>query len=419
MKKRLALAALTATVLVVACSPAQDRLWFGGTFDEARSVAAERDTLVMVEFVTDWCGWCRRMEQETFSDAEVRRSLRGMVALKLDAEREGRELALRYGVTSYPTVVFVDSQGNEVERILGYHPPRQFLELLQDIRLGDTFTACLARLEEDPADLDALERAVEGFLERSDPESAMARIEAYHATGEHHSHEACRRLMFAARGELLSRLYGRAAMLYQRGWDQPFEVPDTKGVAALRELVMGGVWELAPDAQAKGLRRARVRDAEAVLSILPPDHELPSETLFAAGRFAVRNGLYDRSAFYYRRWFDRVSDGADAGDLNAAAWDLYLADRDPDLALEMARAAFAGDPTPSVLDTLARLQYDRGQVDQAIELENRAAAEAQGAEAERYRLAAQRMADGDPLLDLPPFELYPGEPPGGADVELM
>ncbi len=70
----------------------------------------------MAEFYTDWCNWCRRLDSDTFSDPAVRGESTQLVALKLNAEKGGSELAARYGVDSYPTMVFFDSRGNEMER---------------------------------------------------------------------------------------------------------------------------------------------------------------------------------------------------------------------------------------------------------------------------------------------------------------
>jgi len=87
----------------------------------------------MVDFYTDWCGWCRRLDETTYSDADVRRALGGVVAVKLNAEKEGRREAARYRVQGYPTILFLSADGKEVGRIGGYLPPRPFLEELKDI----------------------------------------------------------------------------------------------------------------------------------------------------------------------------------------------------------------------------------------------------------------------------------------------
>jgi thiol:disulfide interchange protein DsbD len=119
-----------------ACSSRDERPWFRGDLDAALATAADTDRMVMVEFFTDWCVWCRRLEEVTFADPEVIAELERMVAIRLDAEGRGRAAASRYGVDRYPTVVFLDATGVEVDRILGFLPPERFLGEVVRIREG-------------------------------------------------------------------------------------------------------------------------------------------------------------------------------------------------------------------------------------------------------------------------------------------
>ena len=99
----------------------------------ALSQAGSENKLVMVDFYTDWCQWCKRLDRNTLSDADVQKALAGVVAVRLDAEREGREAAARFGVDGYPTLIFLNASGEEVGRIPGYLDPGPFLQALQSI----------------------------------------------------------------------------------------------------------------------------------------------------------------------------------------------------------------------------------------------------------------------------------------------
>jgi thiol:disulfide interchange protein len=94
---------------------------------------AEGKKVVMVDFYTDWCGWCRKLDETTLADPAVQSTLKRLVAVKLDAERGGRRDAEHYGVEGFPTVLFLDVKGAEVARIPGYLPPGEFLEELNDV----------------------------------------------------------------------------------------------------------------------------------------------------------------------------------------------------------------------------------------------------------------------------------------------
>jgi thiol-disulfide isomerase/thioredoxin len=383
-------------------------MWFAGDLDAATSEAQNRDTVVMIEFFTDWCGWCNRLEADTFSAPSVRNELEQIVSMRLDAEKDGLDLANRFGVDSYPTMVFLDPAGDEMDRIVGYLPPDGFLERIERIRSGDTFLACLRQLEKNPGDVEAIERSVGGLLERSDPEGAIGRIEAFHRATEGNELAMCRKLMFTARGELHTRVYQRAAKLYRSGWERSFDVPDTSGTLNLNALLAGGLGQLESDEQAELLRKARHDDAAELLEI-PDLEEGGPETLLSVADFAFRNGHYDLASSLYIRWDGIEGDGAEPEVLNDVAWRLYLTGKDLEAAIDIAQRSYSAQPDPETADTLARLLYVTGAVAKAVELEEMAARETEGSRSDTYRGVAQRMEAGEPLDDKPTFESYPGQ----------
>lgn len=140
MLRRLMIAGLLAGALV-GCGRAGGRAAGGAAtvipwekdLAGALARAGSENKLVMVDFYTDWCRWCDVMDEKTFADGAVQAELRRMVVVKLDAERDGRDAARRYGVEGFPTMVFLDATGREVGRIPGFLPPEPFLEELGDI----------------------------------------------------------------------------------------------------------------------------------------------------------------------------------------------------------------------------------------------------------------------------------------------
>lgn len=408
MKRAFSWLAVFATLVVAGCQPDSSKTWFDGDLETAFAAAEARDTLVMVEFYAEWCNWCRRLETDTFSVPEVRSELQALVSVKLNAEKEGAELADRFEVDSYPTLIFLDSNGNEMDRILGYLPPDGFLRRVQRIRKGDTFLACLRQLEEDPGNIDAIERSVNGLLERSDPEGAISRIEAFHKATDGKELDLYRRLMFASRADLHARVYQRAAKLYRRGWDRGFEVPDTAGTAKLHGLVSEGLLSLPADEQADLLREAKFADAGDILQIPNLESASASDLLDVAG-FAFSNGHFDRSAELYIRWYELQRGSAEPGSKIDIAWKLYLSGKELEKAIEIAQDSFAEKPDPETADTLARILYVTGSVEEAIALERRAAEETEGPRRENYLGVASRMEAGESLEDRPTFEGYPGK----------
>src|SRR5262245_4891497 len=60
--------------------------------------------VVFVDFSTEWCGWCKKLEQEVFSRPEVAKAMTGFVNVHVDAEKspEGPSLAKTYGARGFP-----------------------------------------------------------------------------------------------------------------------------------------------------------------------------------------------------------------------------------------------------------------------------------------------------------------------------
>lgn len=75
-----------------------------------------------------------------------------MVSLKIDAEEPaGAELKDQYGISGYPTLLFTDADGNEIDRIIGYRPPDIFLDELNRIQQGiNTLPALIKSAKEQP-----------------------------------------------------------------------------------------------------------------------------------------------------------------------------------------------------------------------------------------------------------------------------
>jgi thiol:disulfide interchange protein len=92
---------------------------------------------MVVTFVTDWCGYCDKMNRETWRSRDVIERLTGLVAVRIDAEEtqqrnglSGAELADRYGVSGFPSNFILAADGGVVARRDGYLSPSQFLAWL-------------------------------------------------------------------------------------------------------------------------------------------------------------------------------------------------------------------------------------------------------------------------------------------------
>jgi len=102
-------------------------------YDEALAKARDENKPILVDFYTDWCGWCKKLDAETYGNETVAAFLNeGFICLKVDAG-EHADLAKRYDVLGYPTILFLSPDGEEIGRIVGYEPPDKFLQDAKNI----------------------------------------------------------------------------------------------------------------------------------------------------------------------------------------------------------------------------------------------------------------------------------------------
>lgn len=108
------------------------------TFDEALTAAKAEGKLVFIDFYTSWCGPCKRLAREVFPTKEVGDYLNSnFVCLKLDAEKEGAELATKFKVTGYPTLVVVGTDGEAISSTSGYKAGQEFIAAVDALKDPD------------------------------------------------------------------------------------------------------------------------------------------------------------------------------------------------------------------------------------------------------------------------------------------
>lgn len=76
----------------------------------AMTESRETNKPVLLYFTASWCGPCQWMRREVFTEASVARASDAYVPVRIDGDRNP-ELALAYGVESYPLFLVLDAQG--------------------------------------------------------------------------------------------------------------------------------------------------------------------------------------------------------------------------------------------------------------------------------------------------------------------
>lgn len=121
------------------------------SFEDALAAQTKEPKKIMIDMYTTWCGPCRLLDKNTFQHNGVAEYVnKHYYAVKFNAEgdgdiefkdqtfsnpnynasRKGRnsqhQLASVFGVTAYPTIIFLDENANLLLPVKGYHKPKQF-----------------------------------------------------------------------------------------------------------------------------------------------------------------------------------------------------------------------------------------------------------------------------------------------------
>jgi uncharacterized protein YyaL (SSP411 family) len=131
--------------------------WY--TVEEAFALAKTEPRKMLIDVYTDWCKWCKVMDEETYSNPVIADYVnKNFYPVKLNAEQKsdivlngktykflasgGRgynELAaeLLNGQLGYPSTVFLDEQSKMIQPVQGYIKPRQFDGIIRFIGGND------------------------------------------------------------------------------------------------------------------------------------------------------------------------------------------------------------------------------------------------------------------------------------------
>jgi hypothetical protein len=104
--------------------------FFSADYKQALATARSGGRPAFVEITEKGCVFCRKLEQETLSDPSVRRALEPYEHVQVWWDRDAEQKAYAKSLldrTAFPTLVFLDANGQPVYRTMGYRKPDAFI----------------------------------------------------------------------------------------------------------------------------------------------------------------------------------------------------------------------------------------------------------------------------------------------------
>lgn len=126
--KKIAISLILLSAILIGCSKsgAKDNLVWQDNLETALQKAKQENKAVLVNFTgSDWCIWCQRLSGEVFSQNEFKKFAEdNLILVKIDFPQKleqsaetkmyNNQLAQRFGIQGFPTVLLFNSQGKMV-----------------------------------------------------------------------------------------------------------------------------------------------------------------------------------------------------------------------------------------------------------------------------------------------------------------
>ncbi len=128
--------AVTTAILMVVMVPRQHVTWEIYSDEKVTQAKAEHKP-ILIDFYADWCIPCHELDATTYTDPKVIERLKNFNRLKVNMtnadDPESEKTAEKFGIVGVPTILFIGTDGNEVQsaRITGYVNAQEFLKLLE------------------------------------------------------------------------------------------------------------------------------------------------------------------------------------------------------------------------------------------------------------------------------------------------
>lgn len=129
--------------------------WFKGSYARALRHAKKKNAGLVLVFSPSWSDWSQKLESGPLQDPSVIRELQSYVLLKLGADsKKDKDLATRFKVRSFPSMVFVRIDDSADDLISGYIDAPNLVQQIQRIKRGQgTLSGLEKQLEINPKDL--------------------------------------------------------------------------------------------------------------------------------------------------------------------------------------------------------------------------------------------------------------------------
>jgi len=143
--------------------------------EEALALASKENKNIVLAVSAEWCPYCQKLEKEIFKSDTGEELFKSLICVKVDFDTSyGQKIKRKYRIISLPTVVLLNPEGKEIDRIIGYAGKEWFVNLLKKYSKGkDPLPELQKKLEKNPDNPELLFQVGERILLRGDEKKGI------------------------------------------------------------------------------------------------------------------------------------------------------------------------------------------------------------------------------------------------------
>ena len=338
----------------------QDGIKFGKqSFAQTLEQAKKENKLIFLDAFASWCGPCKLLDQNVFPKNEVGDYFNAnFLNLHIDMEKgEGIEIAKKYSIYSYPTLLFIDGDGKVVYKAAGYMSPQELISIAKEaVNPENTLENKIAKFE----------------AGEKDPEFLMGLIKNTYATDFSLAQKVATRYFQTRTDATYSKEEAGMLLFFTKTIDDDLykiftakkaelstQIPESYLAEYDKQLKLNTVLQKSFDANTKSINESTFlaegtkiygeKEAKQLLN------KINMDLFFTQKKYDD----YAKSALnYYQNPKDFATD-----ELNNVAWNFYLYVTDKTLLTQVTQLCLEGikkEENSQNTDTLANIYYKLG-----------------------------------------------------------
>ena len=338
----------------------QDGIKFGKqSFAQTLEQAKKENKLIFLDAFASWCGPCKLLDKNVFPKKEVGDYFNAnFLNLHIDMEKgEGIEIAKKYSIYSYPTLLFINGDGKVVYKAAGYMSPQELISIAKEaVNPENTLENKIAKFE----------------AGEKDPEFLMGLIKNTYATDFSLAQKVATRYFQMRTDATYSKEEAVMLLFFTKTIDDDLykiftakkaelstQIPESYLVEYDKQLKLNTVLQKSFDANtqsinestflAEGTKIYGEKEAKQLLN------KINMDLFFTQKKYDD----YAKSALsYYQNPKDFATD-----ELNNVAWNFYLYVTDKTLLTQVTQLCLEGlkkEENSQNTDTLANIYYKLG-----------------------------------------------------------